>query len=293
MDKQTALEGLETDEPKVRTQAVRYLGTLGDRTTLPALHTALKKERVAFLRRLIRASIDRIETGAKREGAEASEASKTTDFSDGEYQKAVRVVTGIVLHEISSKIGLLKYSAQREVSNYETSQSKSNLDRLSAVIDGIEALRDVSASNDAQPFAPRIFLREAISEVSACENVSIHLNGQNDIEMFGDTKLLSIVLQNGLKNACEATKLANSDEPIVIFWGQSDIENYISILDHGVGIVGPSEAAFEIGKTNKKGHTGFGLAIARMAMTTILGTVDLYPAKLGGMRFEMRWPRDG
>ena len=293
MDKKAALDALESDEPKVRTKAVRNLGLLADRATLPALHTALKNERVEFLKRLIRASIDRIETGAVQEITVVPENTGAADLSDGEYQKAVRVVTGILLHEISSKIGLLKYSAQREVESYENSQTKTNLDRLSAVMDGIASLRDVSASTDAESFEPRGFLQVAVSEVAACGDVFVHLNGQQDFRMFGDTKLLSIVFQNGLKNACEATKLANSKEPIVVFWGQTDIENYISILDQGAGITGPSEAAFEIGKTNKKGHTGFGLAIARMAMTTVLGTVDLYPAKLGGMRFEMRWPRDG
>lgn len=293
MDKKAAIEALNSDEPKIRTQAVRSLGAMADRGTLPALHDALKNERVAFLKRLIRASIDRIDAGRKEEDTQANEKAEEADLSDGEYQKAVRVVTGILLHEISSKVGLLKFSAQREIQEYEASQTKANLDRLSAVIDAITSLRDVSASSDAQSFRIHDFLQQAVSEVEACAGVLIHLNGQQDIKVFGDTKLLSIVFQNGLKNACEATKLAKSKEPVVVFWGQTDIENYISILDQGVGISGPSEAAFEIGKTNKKGHTGFGLAIARMAMTTVLGTVDLYPAKLGGMRFEMRWPIDG
>ena len=149
MDKKAALDALESDEPKVRTKAVRNLGLLADRATLPALHTALKNERVEFLKRLIRASIDRIETGAVQEITVVPENTGAADLSDGEYQKAVRVVTGILLHEISSKIGLLKYSAQREVESYENSQTKTNLDRLSAVMDGIASLRDVSASTDA------------------------------------------------------------------------------------------------------------------------------------------------
>ena len=63
------------------------------------------------------------------------------------------------------------------------------------------------------------------------------------------------------------------------------------MLDKGPGIVGPTESAFDIGKSTKQGHCGFGLAIARQAIETLGGTVSLQPVVGGGALYEARWER--
>ena len=46
-----------------------------------------------------------------------------------------------------------------------------------------------------------------------------------------------------------------------------------------------------VGKTTKKGHSGFGLPIAISAIEALGGTVTLQPASDGGTKYELRWER--
>ena len=108
-----------------------------------------------------------------------------------------------------------------------------------------------------------------------------------------DPALVRLVVCNGIRNALEAVATANPTEPhlIIINWGETDVDYWVAILDRGAGIVGPLDAAFEIGKSTKQGHSGFGLAVARQAIETLGGTVRLEPGADGGARYEARWER--
>ena len=76
---------------------------------------------------------------------------------------------------------------------------------------------------------------------------------------------------------------------VTISWGDSDVDYWLAVLDHGVGLAGPIETAFEIGNSTKKDHIGFGLAIARQAVETMIGSLILEPAKHGGALYTARW----
>ncbi len=76
---------------------------------------------------------------------------------------------------------------------------------------------------------------------------------------------------------------------MTISWGDSDVDYWLAVLDHGAGLTGPIETAFEIGNSTKKDHIGFGLAIARQAVETMIGSLTLEPAKHGGALYTARW----
>jgi signal transduction histidine kinase len=108
-----------------------------------------------------------------------------------------------------------------------------------------------------------------------------------------DPALVRLGISNGVRNAVEAVGEGLSDEPhpIVVAWGETDVDYWVAVIDRGPGIVGLLESAFEIGKTTKKGHSGFELAIARQAVETLGGTSILQPAAGGGAHYEIRWER--
>ena len=105
--------------------------------------------------------------------------------------------------------------------------------------------------------------------------------------------LLSFSLSNGIRNAVEASATLQSDEnhSIVVTWGATDIDYWVAVMDRGIGIIGPIEAAFGVGKTGKRGHRGFGLTIARQAIETLGGSCTLQPIAEGGAHFEIRWDK--
>jgi signal transduction histidine kinase len=103
-----------------------------------------------------------------------------------------------------------------------------------------------------------------------------------------------MALENGLRNAVEATAGHHDDTglpSVVVTWGTTDRDFYVSVLDRGVGLPGGVHRVFDIGSTTKRGHLGMGLALAKQAVRTLGGRVALRPRKDGGVGYEFRWPR--
>ena len=76
----------------------------------------------------------------------------------------------------------------------------------------------------------------------------------------------------------------------MVSWGTTDVDNWVSIVDVGIGFKGNVQRAFDIGTTTKAGHHGMGLAIANQAIVSMGGGIILVPNERG-VRFEMRWPK--
>ena len=89
-------------------------------------------------------------------------------------------------------------------------------------------------------------------------------------------------------DALEGVRLPEGAHAIIVAWGQTDIDYWITVIDKGKGLELRSDAAFDTGNTTKKGHPGMGLSIARRAMDSLEGTADL-ETKEDGTHFELRW----
>jgi signal transduction histidine kinase len=203
---------------------------------------------------------------------------------------AIEWATGLLLHEVSSPVGLIASAASREVPDYEKSQTKHHIDSVQRIFDGIEQLRKATAT----PKPVRFDLAELIARIIAEEGITgATPYGPRPLTVVTDPNLLRFAISNGLRNAGEAiAKAAAGDpHPVVITWGETDVDYWVVIIDRGPGLVGPVEAAFRPGHSTKPGHPGFGLAIARQAMETLGGLVNLSPGNGVGARYELRWGR--
>jgi signal transduction histidine kinase len=208
--------------------------------------------------------------------------------------QAVEWVAGLLLHEIASPIGLAKRSASREIADYDVSRTKRHLERVERIFEAIEQLKGAAGVPRAEQFDLVELISDiVITEAGSDREPQVAFVGPKPMMVSSDPTLLRLAICNGVRNAFEAVATANADDPhpIVVTWGQTDIDYWVAVLDRGVGMVGSSEAAFQIGKSTKQGHSGFGLAIARQAMETLGGTVVLEPAAQGGTRYEARWER--
>lgn len=208
--------------------------------------------------------------------------------------QAVEWITGLLLHEIASPIGLIKRSASRELPDYENSKTKRHLENVQRIFEAIELLKGAAAV----PRPVQFDLAALLADIVAAEtpdggDSNVSLLGPKPLLITSDPTLVRLIVGNGIRNALEAITDTSTLElhPIVITWGETDVDYWVAILDRGAGITGPMESAFEIGKSTKKGHSGFGLAIARQAVETLGGTVTLQPAAGGGALYEARWER--
>jgi signal transduction histidine kinase len=132
-------------------------------------------------------------------------------------------------------------------------------------------------------------VEEVAQEEARGKPLPVSIQGPKDLSVVVDPNLLRIAISNAIRNALEANAVGGRASPVVVTFGQTELDYWITVLDSGPGIAGPSEAAFEFGRTTKSGHRGFGLALTRQALMTLDGTVSLQPAQTGGARLEMRW----
>ena len=207
--------------------------------------------------------------------------------------KLTEEITGQILHEIASPVGLIATSAEIEIPDYGCSKTKVHVTNLQRVFEAIEQLKVASAVPKQREFDLSSLIAEIVTTETDNKLVGVSLHGANPFIVTSDQALLGFALSNGIRNAVEAVALCSSDEPhpIIVTWGETDIDYWVVVIDYGVGVVGPVESAFEIGKTTKRGHSGFGLAIARQAVETLGGSCSLQPMAEGGAHFEFRWEK--
>lgn len=296
MTRDEALNKLETGSAHERLTASRELLRGARASDLPVLRAARQTETVSYVKNSLDACIARLSNlPATAPIDQQDQFLIPAELTRQLRRQAVDWIAGILLHEISSQIGLVKLAASKEIQDYDFSTTKHHLEHVQRTFDAIEMLKNATAVP-----RPAVFdLAALINEIVALEGAasgsahSFSLIGPQPLAITSDPTLVRLAVVNGVRNALEAMSeidAVRSDSP-VITWGETDVDYWVSVLDHGAGMIGPAESAFEIGKSTKQRHSGFGLPIARQAIETLGGTVTLQPGALGGARYEVRWER--
>jgi signal transduction histidine kinase len=295
LTREGAITLLSSGSTHERLKAARFLTRYAQATDLDALRRARQTEVVSYVKASLDCAIARISNlPAAITRDPGDEVDVPDDLKRQIRSQAVEWIAGLLLHEIASPIGLAKRAASREIPDYLQSRTRRHLESIDRTFEAIEQLKGAAAVPKPEQFDLSELLNEIVNaEVPDGQALDVSLVGPKPMIVTSDPALVRLAICNGVRNALEAVAATAPSEvhPIVITWGETDVDYWVAILDRGVGIVGPPEAAFEIGKSTKKGHREFGLAIARQAIETLGGTVVLAPAAQGGARYEARWER--
>ena len=198
------------------------------------------------------------------------------------------------VHELRKPVGRARLYAEKEIDNYKDSRTYKELSRLQEFLEGIQALATAAGTATLTEVDLHALIVEEAAAVGEVEGAPrIELRGPARLDVIADPALVRLAVSNALKNAVEAVVAAESDEPITVSWGATDLEHYVAILDRGPGVPPVAEPLFEIGTSSKRGHVGLGLAIARQASRSLGGEIVLSNLEEGLTRFEMRWPNHG
>lgn len=299
MTRDEAIEALGSTSSHKRFNAAHTLSQIADPRDLPVLQQAKVNERDAYVSKRLQAAIFACSNAASQQTV--TKLDSFTEKIDKDViarirAQAVEWVAGMLLHEIGSKLGLIALSSSLEIQDYDKSKTKRHVKNLQSIFDAIAQLR--SAANLAQ--YEKFDLSELIDETIAIEregcNLDISIVGIRPALIYSSRHLIRLALCNGIRNAIESInnsprKNDNGDSPLIVTWGSSDQSHWISVIDKGPGPSAPSKSSFELGKSTKNGHHGFGLAIAKQAVENLGGEVTLTPSGGGGAKFEMRWKK--
>jgi signal transduction histidine kinase len=292
-DRQAIAAKLSDPDQEIRLAAARELAGDIDAGDVQLIRTALASEDVSWVRQALTAALTNALLLATPD-RELADTPLGTNLKREGYVHALRDVTRELAHELSPLIGALDYFAATEMEGYDDSKTAKAVERLRGAI---EAIRNLSSAA-ARPRYVEVILSECIAGIIEAENkagVPLSQSGDTELVVRGDQALIDLAISNGLRNAVEATlALPGVDpehRPIVLAWGETDIDYWITVRDEGTGLPDSRDRAFELGVTNKSDHLGMGLAIARSAASSLGGTLDLRAAEDEGTVFELRWPK--
>lgn len=270
-----------------RLSAVRDLSRDLNPDDIGLLNAALAVETTAFVKTALRSAIAKLQHPqlAKTESSEEVQDHFQKNLAEW---RAVREVTGSLLHEILPRLGSIEYEAARSIEDYPQSKLATKINSLKELMTAMQQLQEVSHPRKPTDFPIYKVLRECVSDEDAGDLVKY--DGDPKLVVLGDPNLLKLAFCNGLRNAVEASR-AGETSPIVITWGESEVQYFIRVIDSGAGLKGAANAAMAIGRTTKEGHMGFGLSIARAAMASMDGEISLEPNNPSGVIFSMKWYR--
>jgi signal transduction histidine kinase len=297
MDLSQAREAVGAESDSVRLAAARLLANRAGAGDLQLLQDRLMLEEVAWIRRVLRDGINRLEIVPPPEQDAPAHPDVAPEVYESIYARALEEVTHQVVHEVRSIVGTADYYAGLLIADYEATRLSAEFERLR------DALRSVSLLGEAAsvPTFGEFDLAELITDIVEEERkplgVAARSVGTQPFLVTSDRGLVDMVLRNAVRNACEATSALcertgadAEDRPVTISWQLGDNEFVVAVLDEGPGLPASRSRAWEIGVTTKRGHSGVGLATARQAARSLDGTVDLRPGQRGGALFEFRFP---
>lgn len=284
---------LGSADPRERLEAARFLAESAQPNQAELIERALATETVAWVTSALKRALKRakpVEACLPDRGRVDISPEQTAQI----YSEALETTAKQIIHEIEPILGSLRLSAEVEVPEFEASNTKSGLDRMEALVAGLARLRQAASAPKLQEFSLPQRIYSWIDDETRNGTVNILRAGPQECDIEGDAGLVCLSFTNGLRNAVDATAALMQDTEkcpdVIVNWGVTDVDVWIAIVDSGVGFRGNIAGAFEIGSTTKAGHLGMGLATAQQAMTSLGGSVRIFPLSRG-VRFEMRWPR--
>ena len=301
MDRSTAIRNLLSADAKARLEAARYFVTSGAVGDKALLQQALQNEEDHWVRNALTKGINRISSDLILT-PETVATSEDVTLDNEMYSRAIREVTGQVVHELRKVLALVMHNAKLECADYEKGKTRGYVETLNRYLDAFDILGRVSKTAVFSEFD----LSELIDNIAeaACQEIlrksylddlgfSIEMAGLRPCIVKGEKSILEIAFINGFRNAIEAlvdphasrekvedraiqeTSMADvrellgaSERPlrngksIIVTWGVTDIDYWLAILDDGPGPPPDAAESFGIGRTTKPKKYHLGMGLA-------------------------------
>ena len=291
MNRDKILYLLREGSAPARLRAARAAGDDPALLSLEDLGAAIAKERAYYVRRALKAALDaRVGTGEVT-AERVRDVPEQDALQVGSIERAARErFANVVLHELGKRIGFLDEAAGYDISDYETSNTKREADRLRGLFEALEMISTAASTPERSEFDLANLVRDVAKDELRATPIEPSFQGPEPLILRSDARLIRLILANAIRNAREACDQMHSPSEIdlTISWGSSDREAYVTVFDNGPGLGQLEGDFFGWGNGNKDGQSGFGLSISRDAVDNLGGTCALTNVDGGGAKFELR-----
>ena len=299
MDRSEALRLLTSGSAIDRLRAARALRHLAESLDREAIGAALATESDAW----VRAALSRIDS----RGTESPSSRTTPEYVVEDVPQLVSDVrartteelTAMVTHELEPLLGSLRLACTRDVLNYESSHSWRAISGIESLLSALRGLNRASGVPSVTDFSLSDTITETITAVQeerlqkGASQVTVELARDDHIVASGDQSLVRLVFANILRNALEASAAVEDGDAraVIVSWGTTDRDSWISVIDRGVGLPSGASRMIEPGVTtkDKSTHSGMGLAVCMRALESMNGSLNHTPRENGGVVAEVRW----
>lgn len=285
-------EKLLSEAASDRRAALDELGELGEdqRNQLHIL-------RASEPDRWVRYSMDR-HLGPAPIAATESDAQSYTPV-DAETAEEIRdqasgEIAELLVHELKHASLHIELEAEREIDDYQKSNTRKAIDRFRIMAESLRQLADSTKGARLVEASLGDVIEQAVAGM-ATSFWPPQLWGPSEVFVRVDPGLLILAVSNCVRNAIDASMAArHTAGPVTVTWGHTDRDAWVAIHDDGVGISGDISQMFEAHHTTKggSGHSGLGLNIAQNSLHAMDGRVTLGPREPRGALCELRWPQD-
>lgn len=286
--RETIKKRLLSPDLSERLEAARELSGYEDLSALrPFLESTLQRETNKWVRTALSFALD----GITNNQVQSSSNEEQQDIeSDSELRPIIQWISAI-LHELRRTSGVIQLKARKEVEDYDRSDTKKSIKRLSNSLSALEKIENITREPTYEDFDIFQLLEDTRENL---QYPNITLAGETPFIIRSDKSLLDLIITNALRNSIEACELTQDPESkeILVNWGVSEKSFYISVLDSGVGIH-DSKDYFEFGKSTKDDHPGIGLSLSERAARKMNGNISLISRETKGTKFLLTLPRRG
>lgn len=199
------------------------------------------------------------------------------EYKQQYYNRLLRIMTHELRNSITPVITLSSDMLKRP-ENYTSDRLRRGMEVIHGQCVGVKAFLDsyYQLTHLPDPQKETIEMDEFFGHLQDLMNhPSIHIQWGKGMKLEADESLLSMVLTNLIRNACEATE-GMPDADIRVVATDSGGSPYIMVSDNGPGI--PEEIRDEIFLpfyTTKQEGTGIGLCLSRQIMRLHGGDLNL------------------
>lgn len=288
-DIQEALRLLSSGATSERLQGARLAHLCAEHAHLSTLQERRRLESDSWVRAALDRTIERLQSTGSHEIADEGLFGDVISSEDLQAE-ALQEVSSLILHEISPQVRRLDLDASEDLGDqYTGSRTKASVSRLQEFLLVLRRVHEAAGSPNVVEFD----LTDVISRVVGRREVTGHpvlVTREDPLIVLGDPDLVQLALNNGLANAIEAS--SQTDAPVIISFGRTDSDAWVSILDEGIGLPPGAQYVWNAGRTTKgkENHFGWGLTIARRSIRSLHGAISLTPREPSGAAFEIRWP---
>jgi signal transduction histidine kinase len=298
MQPDEAIALLRSNEAEDRLRAARALSRTARRRDANAIADALAREDDRWIRRFLARALGYAQD--RRRGPRQTAGLVSDDERIDELLGvATASVTALLLHEFNPLLGDIRRHAEREVGSsvrdYAESRTRQAVERLDRLLDAIANLNKAASPSALMEFDLAALANHLVEACAERSGMRIEAAGPNPLLVHGDERLVEMAMDQGLRNAIEATAESGSPDPVTVTWTSGDNYATVSVGDRGLGLPKGFDRALRAISTtkDKRLHHGLGLLTANRAARSMGGSIVVSPRLGGGVSFVLSWPARG